>query len=200
MRVKPDIVAPGTNTRSATNSGDAAYTTASGTSMAGPHVAGAVALLLSAVPSLVGDPDAIEQRLADTAVKLSTSQCSSTAGVYPNNLFGYGRLDVLAAVLGPLMGVTVEASGSTTVCPTCAGGTATATDTGGAFAAHQWGFRTEPGGAITPIPGQTDDQYVIHGAHFPGTGHYLLVEVTTSSAVGGASVVSNEVPVTVTTW
>ena len=33
-RIKPDISAPGTNTRSATNSGDSDYTTASGTSMA----------------------------------------------------------------------------------------------------------------------------------------------------------------------
>jgi len=109
-RVKPDIVAPGTNTRSATNSGDANYTFASGTSMAGPHVAGAVALLLSAVPSLSGNPDAIEQRLNDTAFRLSTGLCSSTPNVYPNNLFGNGRLDILAAVTVPveLMGFEVQ--------------------------------------------------------------------------------------------
>jgi subtilisin family serine protease len=109
-RVKPDIVAPGTNTRSSTNTSDTAYTTASGTSMAGPHVAGAVALLLSAVPSLSGNPDAIEQRLNDTAFRLSTESCSSMPGVYPNNLFGYGRLDILAAVTVPveLMGFEVQ--------------------------------------------------------------------------------------------
>jgi serine protease AprX len=109
-RVKPDIAAPGTGTRSCTNTSDTGYTTASGTSMAGPHVAGAVALLLSAVPSLSGNPDAIEQRLADTAFRLSTALCSSTAGVYPNNLFGWGRLDILAAVTTPveLMGFEIE--------------------------------------------------------------------------------------------
>ena len=32
-RIKPDIAAPGTNTRSCSNTGDNAYTTASGTSM-----------------------------------------------------------------------------------------------------------------------------------------------------------------------
>jgi serine protease AprX len=109
-RVKPDIVAPGTGTRSCSNTSDTAYTTASGTSMAGPHVAGAVALLLSAVPSLSGNPDAIEQRLGNTAFQLSTALCSSTAGVYPNNLFGYGRLDILAAVTTPveLMGFEIQ--------------------------------------------------------------------------------------------
>jgi subtilisin family serine protease len=109
-RVKPDIVAPGTNPRSCSNASDTAYTTANGTSMAGPHVAGAVALLLSAVPALSGNPDAIEQRLADSAFRLSTASCSSTAGVYPNNLFGWGRLDILAAVSLPveLMGFGVQ--------------------------------------------------------------------------------------------
>ena len=109
-RVKPDIAAPGTSTRSCSNSSDTAYTTASGTSMAGPHVAGAVALLLSAEPSLSGNPDAIEQRIGNTAFRLSTALCSSTAGVYPNNLFGWGRLDIFAAVTTPveLMGFEIQ--------------------------------------------------------------------------------------------
>ena len=50
-RIKPDITAPGTNTRSATNAGDNLYTTASGTSMATPHISGAMALLWCALPS-----------------------------------------------------------------------------------------------------------------------------------------------------
>src|SRR6266478_4506005 len=51
-RIKPDITAPGTNTRSAWNSCDSCYGFASGTSMATPHIAGAMALLWSAIPSL----------------------------------------------------------------------------------------------------------------------------------------------------
>src|SRR5881394_4270311 len=55
-RTKPDITAPGTNTRSANgsplNGCDSCYTTASGTSMATPHIAGAMALLWSAHPEL----------------------------------------------------------------------------------------------------------------------------------------------------
>ena len=57
-RIKPDISAPGTNTRSADNTCDTCYTTASGTSMASPHIAGAMALLWSAIPSLQNQIDA----------------------------------------------------------------------------------------------------------------------------------------------
>ncbi len=57
-RIKPDITAPGTSTRSASNSSDSAYTFADGTSMATPHIAGAMALLWSAHPELQNQIDA----------------------------------------------------------------------------------------------------------------------------------------------
>ena len=44
-RIKPDISAPGTGTRSCSNTADNAYTIASGTSIATPHISGAIALL-----------------------------------------------------------------------------------------------------------------------------------------------------------
>src|ERR1043166_2794654 len=50
-RTKPDISAPGTSTRSASNSSDNAYTFADGTSMATPHIAGAMHPLWSAIQS-----------------------------------------------------------------------------------------------------------------------------------------------------
>jgi serine protease AprX len=116
-RVKPDIAAPGTSTRSAYNTSDTTYTSLSGTSMATPHVVGGIALLLSAFPSLTGNADAIESRITSSAhpITLTATTCSSAAGVVPNNVFGFGRLDVGC-------GVPAKVSGSTSV---CSGGSAT---------------------------------------------------------------------------
>jgi len=96
MRVKPDICAPGTSTRSAYNTSDSAYVFLSGTSMATPHIAGAVALLVSAHPELKNNPDATEPVINNTAVHILSSACGTSDP--PNNVYGYGRVDVLAAV------------------------------------------------------------------------------------------------------
>jgi serine protease AprX len=95
-RLKPDLVAPGVGVRSSSRSG---YALASGTSMASPHVGGAVLLLWSAFPELRGKVDATERLLEQTAVHLTTTEgCAGDApGVVPNNTYGYGRLDVDAA-------------------------------------------------------------------------------------------------------
>lgn len=94
-RLKPDITAPGTGTRSAFGSSVSTYRFLSGTSMATPHVAGAVALTLSSQPSLRGQVSTIEGILKDAASPIPATVCTSS-GV-PNNWYGYGRLDVLAA-------------------------------------------------------------------------------------------------------
>ncbi|HEX9638853.1 MAG TPA: S8 family serine peptidase, partial [Acidobacteriota bacterium] len=101
-RVGPDISAPGVTVRSALRNGG--YGSLSGTSMASPHVTGLVALLISANPELAGDVDQLEQIIMDTAVPLTTSQgCGDdTPSSVPNNSFGWGRIDALAAVMRAL--------------------------------------------------------------------------------------------------
>jgi subtilisin family serine protease len=113
-RIKPDIMAPGTSTRSSYNTSDTTYSSLSGTSMAGPHVVGGVALLLSAFPSLIGNPDAIESRITSSAkaITLTSTTCGSAAGAVPNNVYGYGRLDVGCAIPGKVSGTTSVCSGS----------------------------------------------------------------------------------------
>jgi serine protease AprX len=96
LRLKPDIAAPGTGVRSSSRTSTTSYTSLSGTSMAGPHVAGAVALLYSAIPSLRGQIAQTETILNSSAVHLNSASCD--AGGSPNNVFGHGRLDIKAAV------------------------------------------------------------------------------------------------------
>jgi serine protease AprX len=101
--LKPDISAPGVSIRS-TIRGGGYGNSYQGTSMAAPHVAGLVALLISANPSLAGDVAAIEAILQGTAVPRTTTQgCGSdTPTSVPNNVYGYGRIDALTAILPPL--------------------------------------------------------------------------------------------------
>lgn len=97
-RRKPDLVAPGVNVRSSLRGN--VYGSLNGTSMAAPHVAGAVVLLWSAFPNLRRQVGVTEQILEGNAVPLYASSpfCGSDTGsTLPNNVFGYGRLDVLAA-------------------------------------------------------------------------------------------------------
>jgi subtilisin family serine protease len=95
-RIKPDIVAPGVDVFSSLPGGT--YGSNSGTSMAGPHVAGAVALLWSADPTLIGDIDRTEQLLIQAADPYTGSVVGCFEGDVPNAAYGHGILDVYEAV------------------------------------------------------------------------------------------------------
>ncbi len=112
-RIKPDVSAPGESVRSCIPGGD--YSIFSGTSMAGPHVAGAVALLLSANPRLAGQVEKIEDILEKTAVfSADTARCGgSVATARPNHAYGWGRIDVLAAVRAAIGTATSESTETT---------------------------------------------------------------------------------------
>jgi len=97
-RLKPDVAAPGVGVRSSVPGGG--YGLKSGTSMAGPHVAGALALLWSAAPDLIGDVDAAEQIIVGTARPRVDLSCGGEPGGRPNNVYGWGIIDALAAVRG----------------------------------------------------------------------------------------------------
>lgn len=97
--MKPDLVAPGVSVRSSVRTTSTSYGYMSGTSMAAPHVAGAVALLWGAFPSLRRNVDATEELLASTAQPHTTSLGCGGDGSsqVPNNVYGWGLLDVKAA-------------------------------------------------------------------------------------------------------
>jgi len=96
-RIKPDLVAPGVDIFSTMP--NASYSTLSGTSMAGPHVAGTVALMWSANPALIGQIEVTEDILKNTASVYSGlyPDCVDST-IIPNNAVGFGMLNTYNAV------------------------------------------------------------------------------------------------------
>jgi subtilisin family serine protease len=153
----PELVAPGVNVRSSDLFG--LYTQQTGTSLAAPHVAGALALLLDAYPNL--GVDAQEDALETGAVDLGT------AG--PDNTFGYGRLDVLAAyesIAPPSPDFELTAAPSSASTP--AGGSAGYTVT------------------VTPLDGFTGDVGLSLSGLTPSQASWSFVPVTIAGGSGSS--------------
>ncbi|MBD3233664.1 MAG: S8 family serine peptidase [candidate division Zixibacteria bacterium] len=83
---KPEVVAPGVDVRSSYSYGG--YTTMSGTSMACPHVAGAICILRQAAPN--ASIDELKEALMMTAYDLGPNG--------EDNTYGWGLIDVNAAI------------------------------------------------------------------------------------------------------
>jgi serine protease AprX len=199
--LKPNISAPGANVRSVTNTSDSAYSSASGTSMAGPHVAGVIALLWSARPLLlrnIGATKALLQNTANPAVTLVPTQtCGGTPSTQiPNNSFGYGRVDALAAVNAAPTAAAAKISGQIV--------TAAGTPVSGAAVTVQSEARTiravtnndgfykvenlEVGGFFTLTPSRANYEFA------PANRSFSLVGDKTDAAFTGLPISSNANP------
>ncbi len=100
-RIGPDISAPGVSVYASLPNNR--YGFSSGTSMAGPHVAGVAALLLAARPELKGHPDRIRAALTTLADPKTSSQgCGGDAAdAIPNNGYGWGIVNARTALSPP---------------------------------------------------------------------------------------------------
>jgi PKD repeat protein/subtilisin family serine protease len=94
---KPNISAPGEDVIS-TQPGDS-WTALGGTSMASPHTAGAVALLWSCNPALVGQIDQTFEILQEFADHPPDGDCGAPPDGEGNYTYGYGYLNPYAAGL-----------------------------------------------------------------------------------------------------
>ncbi|MCH7703340.1 MAG: S8 family serine peptidase [Planctomycetes bacterium] len=97
-RIKPDIAAPGEDVNSTLDCSGYSGDTWSGTSMATPHIAGVIALMLQANPLLTRD-DIIE-------IFAATSVDLGPPGM--DNDFGWGRVDAFEAVTAAMTPTTIE--------------------------------------------------------------------------------------------
>ncbi len=190
--IKPNVSAPGVSVRSSYPT--SSYATLSGTSMASPHTAGTTALIWAAAPSYVGNVIGTEQLLSSTAMVWTTSQtCGGiAAGVSPNNTYGYGRIDALAAVnraLGstpnqpPTVTITSPPNGSSFSCPVTVSFTGSASDpeNGDLTSAISWTDATVFGGG-----GSTSKVYACTASG----NHNIVASVTDTGGLTATSTIT----------
>jgi hypothetical protein len=168
--VYPQLVAPGVGVRTTDLYGG--FVNQTGSSMAAPHAAGALALLLNAFPGLSVDRQAAA--LQNSAVDLGV------AG--PDNTYGYGRLDAVAAYNRVLTSPDFTVSASPSSLSASAGGTATST-------VSMDGVNGFAGAVTLSLSGLTASQatWALSPATIPSPTGTSQLSITTASALGPGS-------------
>jgi serine protease len=172
-----DVAAPGSGVLSTYNSNDTSYTSLDGTSMATPHVAGALALALSCAPGT--SPSAMTSALTGTAEDLGA------AG--KDDIYGYGlaRADRLVAQLcggGANQPPTAAFSSSTSGLTVNVNGSASSDPNGDALT-YAWTFGD--GGTATGVT----------ASHTYATAGTYTVGLTVNDGHGGTNATSSSVTV-----
>jgi subtilisin family serine protease len=179
--VYPQLTAPGVGIRTADLY--QGYANETGTSIAAPHVSGTLALLLDAYPNLSADRQ--EAALEDAALDLGPSG--------PDNTYGYGRLDALAAynsiLASPDFSLTMSPSSASTVAGGSVSYTVSAVSTNGfsgdvqltlsGLSASQAGWSFSP---PTIVGGSGSSQLAVTTSSTLGSGDYPLTVTGTSGS------------------
>ena len=195
-RIKPDITAPGVSVLSAGCCTTTATATMSGTSMAGPHVCGAMALLLNARPALSGQVErilyALEQTTVHDVVNGGQPATCGTTGwtAYPSNFYGWGRLNIQAAVNSVCTAVQMATPAAPVLTPACTSVGLTWTAVSGATDYEVW--RADASASCRPmyqVASTTGGLTTYNNTGLTAStqySYYILAKNATCTSVAGA--------------